>query len=1573
LVRPEAPRAPEPATRPDAVQNEDDGSQAAAPEEEEPTEPPLPFLAWLGFIPGASFQPARRAASLALVGCAVLLGSGEVFVGLREVRTNTRVSGEQRLLAGGRSFAKIQVTRPNTGEGLAGAEVRASLVAGSKRFPMFEGKTDALGVVQAPLDLPDEELGAAQLEVTTSARGEEDVVRMPVTVGRDFKVHLSTDKPLYQPGQAIHVRALALESRALTPAKDRELVFEVFDPKNNRLAGKTIKASRFGIAAWDVELSSELALGDYRVSVQLGSARAEVPVKVARYTLPKFKLALKGTRDTFLAGETLRAQLSTRYFFGKPVAGARVHAVLVREDGTLVGAELNGTTEKNGELTLQFELPAQLAAPGQPERLRLQVEVTDAAGQQEQKGQGFTVARELLAIELLADQGGVADGLPNTLYVLTTTPEGLPVPCEVTLTPSSGPDLQLRTGQNGVGAVTLPVLNAQAGTWVEAHATGADGQRASRKVFFERRDADFHLDTDRALYRPGEPVNVKVTARGAADSALTRLYQDGRVVHSQSLTLKDGTGALNLPATLAGALELEVTLPGASLPVSRRLVIAEPRGLAVTMTADAQSHRPGATAKLRFEVKDAQGKPKPSALGISVVDESLWALTASNPSQARAFFLLDRSLQAPRGQLSAADLLAGQAFTEADQLAGRLLLSSAAVAPRAPAYFEESLRAEYAVLSQQRATWERFSKVAFQVLLAAFALLVALAMGRFAKGWFVPVLWVAITIGALFVLDGREAWTVLRLCLAGYVVSAVVQSVSRRAVAWSYLGVPVLLACLVFVFFGDNLRRLFSMSADSLAGHDDRVMAMRAPAQEPMLERKKMMNFGEANDYAEDKKDMAPRAPSPAAGLAGIGAAPPPRREVRVRQNFPETMYVQPELVTDEAGVATLELPLADSITDWRLSALASSMDGALGAMNAPLRVFQDFFVDLDTPVALVKGDSATMQIAVHNYLTTEQTIRLEVKAEAWFQVVGPSAFSLKLEGGGVGGHELRLKVLKPGLHTLTVQADGTALSDAVARQLRVSEAGQQKTAVVSGTLTPSQTTRVAITVPEGAVASSVSLMLKVFPSRVASALEGLEGSLQAPHGCFEQTSSTTYPNVLIWDYLQRAGKKSPVVEDRARGFVALGYQKLLSFEVSGGGFEWFGRSPANQVLTAYGLMEFKDMSRVFPVDEKMMLRTQAWLVSRQQPDGSWDPDRSSLSDGLWKSGFDGRLMVSAYVTWALVESGYQGPALAPALAFLASNVEAITDSYTLAMMAATFGRANHPGSAAVVKKLVAQAKREKDLAWFAPAEATLYYGRGIGGTIESTALAAYALMVTKQEPELVRSLLKYVAANRDARGSWHTTQGTVLALRALLFATSSQSGDHALKVRVNGAEAGELMVTASADAPALADLAGASKVGLNVVEVTGDSEAQFQVVAVYTQPWREKSADDTEPLSLKVDYGRTKAEVGAIVPVDLQVTYRGTDASGMVVLSLGLPAGLAALQEDLQALVTAGAVARFELEASAVNLYFDRLVSKSPQRLSLRLKATSKVDTQGVGSSTWLYYHPAVRAVAAAIPVQIN
>ena len=82
---------------------------------------------------------------------------------------------------------------------------------------------------------------------------------------------------------------------------------------------------------------------------------------------------------------------------------------------------------------------------------------------------------------------------------------------------------------------------------------------------------------------------------------------------------------------------------------------------------------------------------------------------------------------------------------------------------------------------------------------------------------------------------------------------------------------------------------------------------------------------------------------------------------------------------------------MADSITTWRLTAIANTQDGRIGATTHGMRVFQDFFIDLDLPVALTQGDEVRVPVAVYNYLTQTQQVKLVVEPASWFTLAGRS------------------------------------------------------------------------------------------------------------------------------------------------------------------------------------------------------------------------------------------------------------------------------------------------------------------------------------------------------------------------------------------------------------------------------------------------------------------------------------------------------------------------------------------------------------------------------------------------------
>lgn len=1582
-------------------------------------EPPWPgWRAWLGLGAGASHRLLRLATTLGVCAWVATVGGGSLALHLGEP-FQTRVQGEEDLLSGGHSLLRVSVLSLRR-EPIEGASVSVGLRTPAGSLVLFEGRTDGQGDVDASLSLPIIEAAEAELEVVVKARGQTDVVRHPVKLQARYQVHLGTDKPLYQPGQTMHLRALAMRVPRTTPAEGKEVLFEVRDPQGTRIVSQKARISRYGISSHNLELADDVALGTWRLSATVEGVEAVTKVQVARYTLPKFKLLVTPEHETVLAGARINARLAASYFFGKPVGGAAVRALVLRKSGAVL-AEVKARTDADGSAQLTAELPPSLAED-EAEPVTWAVEVRDAAGQEESVHRAFTVARKPLTVEVFPE-GYLVPGVEHTIFVVTQTPDGQPVSCEVELTEGQR-TFAVHTARTGLGHFTFTAA-ASGPLRFSARAVDAQGRRVTEEVpLWVEPQERLLVKSHKALYRPGEPVEVLVQSAEESPAVTVEARAEGRLIQRTRVVLsgdgpRRGTGTLLLPADFLGELTLLAfaqshhaeerarhddaarrEIPAWRLR-SQRILVAEPEALVVKVSTDRRAWRPGEEAKVRFEVTDGQGKPKVAALGISVVDESLFAAAGGRTAEARASFLVRQALLKPRFGMSAAALVASPAWTDDEQWAGRLLLAGPSEKEQGkellsakppgeakpsspppltrPAFFDSSRAKNVNRFGQLKGLLQ---VIGIGLATAVGLLLLAmLLVARPGKATGVAVVALVVMLPSSMVLAGVAAGVALGVAVLAALAGLAFVLLRGHWLRFAPYAVFVLLTCFTpwRLLFGARTLESHptSMSPEQVAlanRERDEAQSEAALAQRIALE--SAADFERRFAPSPTRLDRASDFVPASGNLTPLGVAPPrlgvppPRREVHLRQHFPETLYVHPELVADERGVAELTVPLADSITSWRLQALASSADGKLGSTDAPLKVFQSFFVELDTPVALVRGDAATVPIAIHNYLDAPQEVRLEVQEEPWFELVGSAELKVSLAAGAVEGRAIRIRVKEPGQHTLTVRADGSAESDAVARRLLVTEAGKGAQATVSGRLVPGVTSKVALDIPKAAV-GAVDLTVKLLGSRGATALDGIEGTLAQPHGCFEQTSATAYPNVLVTHYLDRSGRWTPELRRSTARYLSLGYQRLVGFEVSGGGFEWFGRAPASQLLTAYGLMEFTDMARVFPVDPALLTRTQQFLRSRQTADGSWNVDARMLRDGLFRTELSGRLAVTAYIAWALAETGVKSPELRAAQSYLVRHLGGVDDAYTLALVAAGLVTTGHPASAGAVKALVGKAQWSGDRVSFKPAGPTVYYGRGGAAEVETTALAAYALIEAKAAPELVKGALDFLLAQRLGHGAWASTQATVLSLKALLAMEELHRASPSVKVVVNGASLGALELSdGSSKVLALGDRA---KKGLNVVELTSDFEAPFVASASYTLPWRSKGDDRDAPLALAVAYGVREVEVGGVVPAEVTLSYRGAEVSGMAMVGLGVPAGLRLLKEDLEALKAAGKLGKYQLEAGKAWLYLDRLSPGSTSRFSVRFKAVSSVDTRGVGSEAYLYYEPAVRASAGPVPIVVR
>jgi len=178
-------------------------------------------------------------------------------------------------------------------------------------------------------------------------------------------------------------------------------------------------------------------------------------------------------------------------------------------------------------------------------------------------------------------------------------------------------------------------------------------------------------------------------------------------------------------------------------------------------------------------------------------------------------------------------------------------------------------------------------------------------------------------------------------------------------------------------------------------------------------------------------------APTGAPSAATPTPMPGPTEPFPLRQVFPETLYWSAESLTDENGNLALDLPLADNITTWRLTALASTREGELGVAAYDIVAFQDFITRIDLPPVITQGEVVTASLTLYNYLPQAQTIQIEPVPAEWYTIVSLPR-PLSLPPNDVATVHLSIRAEQSGHFSLQVTAAGDLMSDAVAQGVTV-------------------------------------------------------------------------------------------------------------------------------------------------------------------------------------------------------------------------------------------------------------------------------------------------------------------------------------------------------------------------------------------------------------------------------------------------------------------------------------------------------------------------------------------------------
>ncbi len=671
------------------------------------------------------------------------------------------------------------------------------------------------------------------------------------------------------------------------------------------------------------------------------------------------------------------------------------------------------------------------------------------------------------------------------------------------------------------------------------------------------------------------------------------------------------------------------------------------------------------------------------------------------------------------------------------------------------------------------------------------------------------------------------------------------------------------------------------------------------------------------------------------------------------RSDFTETLYWNAGIRTNPRdGTATVSFDLSDSVTSFRVRADGFGRNGALGASQSMIESVEPFYISAKWPLQATAGDTVELPVVLVN--ATDEDL-----GEARLQVKSPLSMKaprqVRLRPHSRVRQILTFKVSNPGIHDVQLLAAAGSFADSVHHKLEVKPKGFPVAIHKGGLVGPDKPVAMNLSLPEQVEPGSLTALAKVYPSPVANMEDALNALLRAPHGCFEQTSSTNYPLVMAQHYYLTHTGSDPEKIARAKQLLEAGYQRLTGFESQGNGYEWFGADPAHEALTAYGLMQFHDMAELMEIDGDMMKRTRSWLLSRRDGRGGFLKNEKAL-DSFGRAPTP---TTNAYIVWALLEAGESPTTLSKEIQSVKQQASTSHDSYLIALAANIMYLANDFVAATEFSEKLANAMDQDGAVKSAVTSITL--SGGVSLTIETTSLSVLAWLKDDDRwADRVEKAMKWLFESTQS-GRFGSTQATVLALKAINAydqARSKPEKPGSLQLYVNGKPFGKAVHfdQDAREAIELPEFSAALSSGQQTIEIrmTDGSQMPFALTVNYATSLPVSRA--TAPVRLTTQWSARRPLEGE--PVELVVTLMaGQEAVSMPVAVIGIPAGLEVRHQQLKEWVGAGRISAYEVMGKNLVLYWRGFKPQETTTLAISFIAEIPGTYTGAASRSYPYY----------------
>jgi alpha-2-macroglobulin len=581
--------------------------------------------------------------------------------GLASVFGITTLGIVENQLRDGRSFFAIDLRTFRRHMGPTRIEIRD----GSVRRQIL---CDATGLAQ--------DYGAISSSNPSAIATTADGSAMVISLSRDYGSvggdvgFIQTDRPVYRAGQTVDVRAIVRAGGIgsyVVPTGARKIT--VTAPDGSVVYQHDTPLSQFGTVNAAVRLPDDAQLGSYAIQV----GKLEGSVLVAAYKKPEYQLDFSANQRYVVGGDRATFRLSAQYFFGRPAAGLHVHYVAYKQPeyvywdspytfaerylpirpgrGRTQIAEGDVNTDAGGRSTFTFETNHE----NYSQTIQIEANGRDASGRTVTATASLYVVPASFSIGLSPAQWFAQDGQRNDIAVTAQGYDGKPrantqVNVEIVARrwdQRSSREVQTSRETRSVrtdagGKATLSWIPHAPGSYSFTAKSSDErgyvaegftylwviGANEEESWWFAPMEQPIIIAQKRT-YAPGERPRVLITLPKRGRDALVLIATD-RLVSTRVTHVTGQTIALNIDAPRdASQFTVTVELPnenGVSSANTTIRVVPAPKGLSVSIASRKAKYVPGERAEFDVRVRDANGNPVRTELGIGVVDEAIYAV-----------------------------------------------------------------------------------------------------------------------------------------------------------------------------------------------------------------------------------------------------------------------------------------------------------------------------------------------------------------------------------------------------------------------------------------------------------------------------------------------------------------------------------------------------------------------------------------------------------------------------------------------------------------------------------------------------------------------------------------------------------------------------------------------------------------------------------------------------------------------------------------------------------------------------------------------------------------------------------